>query len=95
MISSLRCLIVLALFLFPPLVLTRVIHSPRMKRSLFSLLVSLWMGVQLFTLSVMFSTYKPLVIGGVLFIIALISGYPTLHFLYPYLLAQVERKNKR
>ncbi len=96
MISSIRCLITLALIYLPVIVLYSLSRFPRVNRHLFALIMSVTIGLQLFILAIMFVENLGAQTGVVLFCLALLGVYPTAFLLYPRHQARVERRlNKR
>jgi hypothetical protein len=86
-----QIILTLVLVFLPEFVIIGVRRSIRgISRPVFSLIVSLAIGVQLFLLSIIYLDTKPLLIGGALFIVAIAGGYPSAYLLFPWFMRTEE-----
>jgi len=76
--------VTLGLFIILPIIFLWLLQA-RVSRKLFALFTSLLMALTFFLLSILFVNKDPLVIGTIMFTLALIGSYPTQYFLYPVL----------
>jgi hypothetical protein len=86
MTNILKLLITSGLFIALPFALGPILLNPKTSRRVFALILSIWMGSVFFVLSVMYVINVPekFVVGAILFVLSLISGFPTGYFLYPF-----------
>jgi len=94
MVESLRCLFTLGLFLSMPFVLARIFLIPGMSRKRFSFLTTLIIAGQMFLLVILFSESNTLIVGMILFLLMIPSGYATMYVIYPILQARNEERKR-
>jgi len=95
MVESLRCVFTLGMFLGMPFVLAGIFLIPKMSRKRFSFLSTLIVAGQMFILVIMHTKSNALLIGIVLFLLMLPSGYLTTYSIYPILAARHEQRKSR
>ena len=92
MTTEVKLLVTLGIFIIPFLFLPRLIIMPKLNRVRFSLLSTSLVGVQLFTISILFVDYKPLTIGLIMLLLAVPGTFPTFYILYPNLKSFIEER---
>ncbi len=92
MFESLRCIFTVGLFLGMPFILAGIFLIPGMSRKRFSLLTTLIVAGQMFILVIVYSKSNTVLIGTILFLLMLPSGYLTMYLIYPGLQARDEKR---
>lgn len=84
MTDILKLLVTSGLFIALPFALGPILLNPKTSRRVFALILSIWIGSMFFVISVMYvNVPEKFVVGAVLFVLSLISGFPMGYFLYP------------
>lgn len=92
MLESLRCIFTVGLFLSMPFILAGIFLIPGMSRKRFSLLTTLIVAGQMFILVIVYSKANTVLMGTILFLLMLPSGYLTMYLIYPGLKARDEKR---
>jgi hypothetical protein len=90
-----KLVITIGIFAIPPFLFAKLILRPNIDRKVFSLLASLLMGLQLFTLVVLYVDLKAIIVGFLLLFFSIIVGFPIAYLLYPRLKSRVENYAKK
>ncbi len=92
MLESLRCIFTVGLLLSMPFILAGIFLIPGMSRKRFSLLTTLIVAGQMFILVIIYSKSNTVLIGTIMFLLMLPSGYLTMYLIYPGLQARDEKR---
>jgi len=98
MSNALKLILTIGVFTIPPFVFGRLLVNPKIKRWLFAFLSSLYVGLLLSLLTILYSQFKPVEIGLFMFIIAFPGTFPVFYLFYPgakQIVASLTKKAKK